>query len=149
MIYKKIVLQLLVLLTIAPMAYSQSREINIEGKDIMRYSVETIRAKAGESLKITLTTVSKMDKSQMAHNWVLLQPGTDALNFVTKGLQHPKTDFIDPSLSDKIIAKTDMLGDGETDSVTFKVPEKKGEYEYVCTFRAHYQAGMKGKLIVE
>jgi plastocyanin len=42
-----------------------------------------------------------------------------------------------------------MLGGGETGSVTFKIPEKKGEYEYVCTFRAHYQAGMKGKLIVE
>ncbi len=42
-----------------------------------------------------------------------------------------------------------MLGDGEVDSVTFTVPEKKGEYQYVCTFRAHFQAGMKGKLIVE
>ncbi len=149
MMYRRIILQMLVLFLTAQVAFSQPREIKIEGKDILRYSVETIKAKPGETLKITLTTISKMDKSQMAHNWVLLKPGTDALNFVTTGLQHPKTDYIDPSMSDKIIAKTDMVGGGETDSVTFKVPEKKGKYEYVCTFRAHYQAGMKGTLIVE
>jgi len=149
MIYRKLVLQLLGLIIIAQMAFGQKREIKIVGKDILRYTVETIKAKPGETLKITLTTVSKMDKSQMAHNWVLLKPGTDALNFVTKDLQHPKTDYIDPAMSGKVIAKSDMLGDGETDSVTFLVPEKKGEYEYVCTFRAHYQAGMKGRLIVE
>jgi len=74
---------------------------------------------------------------------------TNALDFITKGLQHPENDYISPDLSDKVIAKTKMLGAGEKDSVTFKVPEKKGVYEYVCTFRAHYQAGMKGKLIVE
>jgi azurin len=147
--YRKIVLQIFVLFIMAQVAYAQTREIKIEGNDLMRYTVETINAKPGETLKITLTTVSKMDKSQMAHNWVLLKPGTDALNFVTKGLQHPKTDYMDPSLVDKVIAKTDMLGKGETDSVTFKAPEEKGEYEYVCTFRAHYQAGMKGRLIVK
>ena len=146
---KSLILQLLVLILIVPAAYSQPREIYIEGKDQLRYTVETIKAKPGETLKITLKTVSAMDKSQMAHNWVLLKQGTDPMNFVTKGLQHPKSEYIDPALTDKIIAKTDMLGDGETDSVTFKVPDKKGEYQYVCTFRAHFQAGMKGKLIVE
>ncbi len=149
MTLKRLIFQILALMFISSAAYSQAREIYIEGHDKMRYTVETIKAKPGETLKITLKTVSALDKSQMAHNWVLLKQGTDALNFVTKGLQHQDNDFIDPALKDKIIAKTDMLGDGETDSVTFTVPEKKGEYQYVCTFRAHFQAGMKGKLIVE
>lgn len=125
------------------------REIKIEGHDNLRFTVETIKASPGEKLKITLTTVSNIDKSQMAHNWVLLKKGTDGMNFVTKGLQHEENDFIDPALVGKIIAKTKMLGDGETDSVVFNVPSEKGTYEYVCTFRAHYQAGMKGKLIVQ
>ncbi|WP_340111817.1 plastocyanin/azurin family copper-binding protein [Maribellus mangrovi] len=124
------------------------REIKIEGHDNLRFTVETIKASPGEKLKITLKTVSNMDKSQMAHNWVLLKQGTDALNFVTKGLQHAKNDYIDPSLESKIIAHTDMLGGGETDSIVITVPETKGTYEYICTFRAHYQAGMKGRLIV-
>lgn len=149
MTFRKLVLQVMVLIFIAPVVYGQTREVKIEGTNMMRFSVETIKAKPGEKLTITLKSVSQMDKSQMAHNWVLLKQGTDALNFVTKGLEHPKTEFIDPALKGKVIAKTGMLGGGETDSVTFTVPGQKGEYEYVCTFRAHYQAGMKGKLIVE
>lgn len=148
MVIKKIIVLFTVLFMVSS-AYSQPREIYIEGHDQLRYTVETIKAKPGEKLKITLKTVSAMDKSQMSHNWVLLKQGTDALNFVTKGLDYQKNDFIDPDLKNQIIAKTDMLGNGEEDSVTFTVPEKKGTYQYVCTFRAHFQAGMKGKLIVE
>jgi azurin len=110
MILKRIILQMLLLLLFVPISFGQPREVKIEGTDMMRYTVETIKAKAGETIKITLTTVSKMDKSQMAHNWVLLKPGTDAMDFVTKGLQHPKTDYIDPSHADKVIAKPICLG---------------------------------------
>ena len=137
------------LLTLFTMSAWAQREIKIEGHDNLRFTVETIKASPGEKLKITLKTVSKMDKSQMAHNWVLLKQGTDGLDFVTKGLQHADNDYIAPSLETKIIAQTAMLEGGETDSIVFSVPEKKGTYEYVCTFRAHYQAGMKGRLIVE
>ncbi|WP_297093809.1 plastocyanin/azurin family copper-binding protein [uncultured Draconibacterium sp.] len=139
----------LLLLLFAANTWAQ-REIKIEGHDNLRFTVETIKASPGEQLKITLTTVSNInDKSMMAHNWVLLKKGTDGMNFVNKGLQHEDNDFIDPALESKVIAETKMLGDGETDSIVFNVPEEKGTYEYVCTFRAHYQAGMKGKLIVE
>jgi len=136
-------------LTLFSISVWAQREIKIEGHNNLRFTVETIKASPGEKLKITMTTITDMDKSQMAHNWVLLKQGTDAMNFVTKGLQHTDNDFIDPALEDKIIAHTDMVGGGETDSIVFTVPEKKGTYEYICTFRAHYQAGMKGKLIVE
>ena len=145
---KLVMLQVFLMLFLGTNTFGQ-REVYIEGLNKLRYSVETIHAKPGEKLTIRLKTISEMDKSQMAHNWVLLKQGTDALDFVTKGLQHPDNDFIDPQLTDKIIAKTKMVGGGEEDSVTFTVPQKKGEYEYVCTFRAHFQAGMKGKLIVE
>lgn len=146
---RKIIFQILILLITAPATFSQNNRIDIEGHDRLRYSVETIQAQADEKLTIHLKTISNMDKSQMAHNWVLLKQGTDALDFVTKGLQHPENDYIDPELRDRIIAKTDMLGGGEEDTIIFTVPDKKGEYQYVCTFRAHFQAGMKGKLIVE
>ncbi len=84
MTLKRLIFQILALMFISSAAYSQAREIYIEGHDQMRYTVETIKAKPGETLKITLKTESALDKSQMAHNWVLLKQGTDALNFVTK-----------------------------------------------------------------
>ncbi|HKJ43680.1 MAG TPA: plastocyanin/azurin family copper-binding protein [Sunxiuqinia sp.] len=146
---KRIILQIAFFFLIVPMSFGQVRTVNIEGHDNLRYTVETIKAKPGEKLKIVLKTVSVMDKSMMAHNWVLLKLGTDAMNFATKGLEHQDNDFIDPALKDKIIAKTKLVGNGEEDSVTFTVPQKKGTYTYLCTFRGHFQAGMKGKLIVE
>ncbi|QIA07405.1 plastocyanin/azurin family copper-binding protein [Draconibacterium halophilum] len=144
---KKVALAML-LVFFAANVWAQ-REIKMEGHDNLRFTVETIKASPGEKLKITLTTVSSIDKSQMAHNWVLLKKGTDGMNFVTKGLQHADNDYIDPALEGKVIAKTEMLGDGETDSIVFNVPDEKGTYEYVCTFKAHYQAGMKGQLMVQ
>lgn len=146
---KRIIFQIAFILLMAPVAFGQVRTVNIEGHDNLRYSVETIKAKAGEKLKIVLKTISVMDKSMMAHNWVLLKQGTDAMNFATKGLEHQDNDFIDPALKDKVIARTKLVGNGEEGSVTFTVPAKKGEYTYLCTFRGHFQAGMKGKLIVE
>lgn len=140
---------LILLLTLLSVSVQAQREIKIEGHDNLRFTVETIKASPGEKLKITLKTVSKLDKSQMAHNWVLLEKGTDGMNFVTKGLQHADNDYMDPSLENKVLAATKMLGGGETDSIVFTVPGEKGKYEYVCTFKAHYQAGMKGYLIVE
>jgi azurin len=140
---------LALLLTLVTASVWGQREIKIEGHDNLRFTVETIKASPGEKLKITLKTITNMDKSQMAHNWVLLKKGTDALNLVTKGLQHPENDYIPPGPEGQIIVHTKMLGGGETDSIVFTVPEKTGTYEYICTFRAHYQAGMKGRLIVE
>ena len=37
---------------------------------------------------------------------------------------------------------------GERVQVTFTVPETPGDYPFLCTFAGHYQAGMKGTLIV-
>ena len=146
---RSVIFVLFILVLNVSVGYSQTKEVYIEGNDQLRFSVETIKVKPGQTLKITLKTISNMKKSQMAHNWVLLKRETDALNFVTKGLQHADNDYIDPNLENKILAATEMLGGGESDTITFQAPEEKGTYEYVCTFRAHYQAGMKGKLIVE
>ena len=93
MIFKKTILSILFLFGLLLGLYSQPREIHIEGQDQLRYTVETIKAEPGELLKITLKTISSIDKSQMAHNWVLLKQGTDALDFVSKGLSHEKNDF--------------------------------------------------------
>jgi azurin len=52
-------------------------------------------------------------------------------------------------MSEQIIAHTEMAAQGETVEVTFTVPEETGEYPYLCSFPAHYSAGMKGMLNVQ
>jgi azurin len=125
------------------------RTIQIVGTDDMKYSVTTIAAKPGETLQIRLTSKGVMPKVAMAHNFVLLKIGTDILKLLADGAPHRATDFIAPASMSSVIAKTTMVGPGETVQVTFKAPEKPGRYPYICTFAGHYQAGMKGVLIVK
>lgn len=127
---------------------AQDKLVFIEGYDQLRYSVEKINVKAGSTVEITLKTVSKLPKNQMAHNWVLLKTDTNVEEFVNQSLEHKQSEYIDPELTHQIIAYTRMLGGGEQETITFKAPQTPGDYIYVCTFPGHYTSGMKGRLVV-
>ncbi|MFO7800288.1 plastocyanin/azurin family copper-binding protein [Rhodohalobacter sp.] len=111
--------------------------------------VEAIEAAPGEEIRINLRTVSSMPPTAMSHNFVLVEMGTDTDAFARESLSARDSDYISPDYEDNIIASTAMLGDGESDTVTFTVPEEPGEYDFICTFPGHYAGGMVGKLIVE
>jgi len=125
------------------------RVVEIIGTDDMKYSVTTITAKPGETLRIRLTSKGKIPKVAMAHNFVLLEIGTNILALLKEGAPHRNTDFIPTSMMSSVIARTGMAGPGETVQVSFTVPTRPGRYPYICTFAGHYQAGMKGTLIVK
>lgn len=44
---------------------------------------------------------------------------------------YPDNDYIVPGSQDKIIALTDMVAGGESDTVVFEAPEESGEYTYI------------------
>jgi len=46
-----------------------------------------------------------------------------------------------------VITHTQVLGGGETDSITFSI-EDAGEYQYLCSFPGHF-AIMQGKITVK
>lgn len=144
------------------------RTINIIGVDDMKFVVESegegivtgetvgdyilleaIEVAPGEEIQINLTTVSNLPPTAMSHNFALLQMGTDIEAFWQAALQASDNEYISPELEDQVIVHTDMLGNGETDSVTFTAPEETGEYDYLCTFPGHYTGGMYGQLIVQ
>ena len=123
--------------------------VDIVATDDMKYSVTTITAKRGSTLKIRLASKGVLPKIAMAHNVVVLKLGTDILKLLADGAPHRATDFIPPAMNDAVIAKTAFAGPGETVQVSFTVPSKPGRYPFICTFAGHYQAGMKGILIVK
>jgi azurin len=129
-------------------AASGARTIDISASDDMKYSVTEIRAKAGEQIRIRLISKGTLPKIAMAHNVVVLKVGTDVTKFITAGAADRDTDFIAPSMKAAVIAKTPFAGPGETVQVVFAAPAKPGRYPFVCTFAGHFQAGMKGTLIV-
>ncbi|SHG39797.1 Azurin [Fodinibius roseus] len=106
-----------------------------------------ITAEPGEQLRIRLRTLSQHKPEMMAHNWVLLDQDVNAQAFVNAA--NRKNDYIPPGRENAIIANTGLAADGKTVEITFSVPEEPGQYDYVCSFMAHFAAGMRGKLIVQ
>ena len=125
------------------------RTIAITAADNMKYSVTQIDAHPGEALKIVLTNIGTVPKESMAHNWVLLQAGSNAAFFCAKAIQAKDTGYIPAALEGKILAHIDLLGPRESGEVEFTAPATPGQYPFLCTFPAHYQMGMSGFLTVK
>lgn len=117
--------------------------------DSMKYNLTRIEAKAGQDVKVTLTSIGTMPKAAMAHNWVLLKKGVDPKAFSDAAVVAAATEYIPAQLADQIIAHTKLLGPKQNDEITFKAPTEPGEYHFLCSFPAHFQSGMTGVLVVQ
>src|SRR5690554_3915245 len=67
-------------------------EIAIEGDDAMQFNVNQLHAKAGQTVKLTLTHTGELDKSVMGHNVVILKQGTDVEAFASAALDAKDND---------------------------------------------------------
>lgn len=123
--------------------------VEITANDAMKFSVTRIEAKAGQDVKVTLVNIGSMPKAAMGHNWVLLKKGVDAKAFVDAAVAAMANDYFPADKADQVIAHTKLLGPKQTDEVSFKAPTEPGEYEFLCSFPAHYVSGMKGVLVVK
>jgi azurin len=132
----------------AASAGSGALAVEITANDSMKYSLLRIEAKAGQEIKITLTNTGTLPKAVMGHNLIVLQKGADIKAFADAAMLAAATDYIPASMSDKIIAHTKLLGAKQSEEITFKLPEA-GEYTFLCSFPAHYLAGMKGVIVVQ
>lgn len=117
--------------------------------DTMKFNLTRIEVKAGEDVKVTLTNIGSMPKAAMAHNWVLLKKGADAKAFTDAAVTAQATDYLPAALADQVIAHTKLLGAKQSDEITFKAPTEPGEYVFLCTFPAHFMAGMQGVMVVK
>lgn len=143
-------LSLLFIVAAATILSAQSpRTIEIVATDDMKWNVSRITAKPGEALRIKLTSKGTIPKVAMAHNFVLLAGGTNAQKFIDAGASDRATDFIAPAMKAQVLAASRFAGPGETVYINFKAPAKAGSYTYLCTFSGHFQAGMKGLLVVK
>lgn len=119
-------------------------EIVIESNDQMKFDLNEIKVKKGDTIKLTLKHVGQLPKAAMGHNWVLLNADTDMASFAQAAIQARDNDYIP---ADGFIIHTDLLGGGEETTIEFEAPEI-GEYTFICSFPGHF-ALMNGKFIVE
>ncbi len=130
-------------------AAAKTCERVIEGNDQIQYNKSKLVVGADcDKLKVTLKHVGQLPRKQMGHNWVLA---------LTKHFQDIAQSAASAGLDsgyipddDRIIAHTDLIGGGESTSITFDVSQLKAgnDYTYFCSFPGHYGT-MQGKLVVK
>ena len=123
--------------------------VSISATDQMKFDTTDITGKVGQKLTVKLTNDGSMPKAAMAHNIVILQPGTDVAAFIAAASKHAGDDYLPgDDQASHMLVHTKLLGPGEEDTITF-TPSGPGVYEYVCTFPGHCVAGMRGKITVQ
>jgi azurin len=130
-------------------AASGVRTVEIVATDDMKYSVTTIPAKPGETLRIRLVSKGTLPKVAMAHNVVVLKAGAKQADFANAAAMARATDFIPADMKDQVIGASALAGPGETVEVTVKLPAAAGSYPYICTFPGHFAAGMRGNIVAK
>lgn len=129
---------------------AQDCELTIAGNDQMRYDKESLTVSSDcAEVTLTLTHDGKMAIEQMGHNWVLAKSGdvqAIAQGGISAGLAN---NYLEPD-DERVIAATDMIGGGETTSVTFSLDglQAGGDYKFFCSFPGHV-AVMRGDFIIE
>lgn len=122
--------------------------VAINGGDTMKYDVTAIDAVAGQKITLTLTNAGKLPKEAMAHNFVLLKAGTDVSAFAAAAISEAANGYIPKTQEDKILVRTQLLGPGESETISFLAPTT-GTYDFICTFPGHALTGMRGVLTVK
>lgn len=103
----------------------------------MAYDKTLVPAMAGENLEIVLNNTD-----QMQHNVVLIQEGSlEAFGkIVDKFLTSPdaaKLEYVPKSRY--VLGATRMLDPEGKDIIQVRVPDKAGDYPFVCTFPGHWR----------
>ena len=121
--------------------------IKLDGMDDMKYDRTLFKVKAGQKITLDFKNIGKQPAAAMSHNVVILQQGTDVQAFGEAAIPAAATEHIPASMSTDVIAHTKLLGPGESDEITFTLPDA-GVYDFICTFPGHFGT-MKGKIVAE
>ncbi|MDO4708799.1 MAG: azurin [Pseudomonadota bacterium] len=120
---------------------------NLESNDAMQYSAKNIDVPAScAQFTIHLKHTGSMPVAAMGHN-VVIAKAADAAAVAADGAA-VKPDHVKEGDA-RVIAKSSMIGGGESTSVSFDVAKiAGGGYNFFCTFPGHL-AMMNGTLTVK
>ncbi len=126
-----------------------AKTVLITASDSLRFSVTRIEAAPGQTLQVQFHNAGTLPKDVMGHNWILLKADQDPEAYAAAAIGAKADNFEPKALQGQVLAAVSLLGPGETGEVTFTAPTKPGKYPFLCSFPAHFAAGMRGVLIVQ
>lgn len=117
-------------------------EIATDGENLA-FDKTTLSAASGQEVTLTFNNTSAFQQ----HNWVLVSGGESAAadiaaDGIAAGLE---ADYL-PSGNTNVLAHTNVLEGGESESITFTAPAP-GSYLFICTVPGHYPL-MQGTMTV-
>lgn len=139
----------LVLLSAALPALADECNLTINGNDAMQFDQQELSVPAScKEVTLTLNHTGNLDKRVMGHNWVLSETA-NMQPIATAGINAgADNDYLDTS-DERIIAHTDLIGGGESSTITFSTEGMTAgvDYSYFCSFPGHIGV-MKGKFVI-
>ena len=121
--------------------------VDVDSTDQMTFNTQAISvSKSCETFTVNLKHTGSLPKTAMGHNWVLSKTA-DMPGIVTDGIPAgPDASYLKAG-DERLIAHTDLIGGGESTSVTFDVSKLAAgeDYSFFCSFPGHYSM-MKGSV---
>ncbi|SUD58615.1 azurin [Ectopseudomonas oleovorans] len=121
--------------------------VDVESTDQMTFNTQAISvSKSCKTFTVNLKHTGSLPKTAMGHNWVLSKTA-DMPGVATDGISAgPDASYLKAG-DERVIAYTDLIGGGESTSVTFDVSKLAAgeDYSFFCSFPGHYSL-MKGSL---
>ena len=117
-------------------------DIDVEVGDNLEYSTDVIEVDADcESVTINLTHTGSLPAEAMGHNWVL-SADSDFKDIANAGMSAGLEQDYLPADDERIIAATEVVGGGESTSISFSLDglDPEGSYTYFCSFPGHWAA---------
>jgi len=130
-------------------AQANECELTISGNDSMQFDTKSLSVPAScEEVTLNLEHSGKLAAKVMGHNWVLSKSGDK--NAITGAAVSAGLDNNYVPDSDKVIAATDVIGGGESTSITFSTEGMSADEDYVffCSFPGHWNI-MTGTFKIE
>lgn len=123
--------------------------LTILAGDTIAYNTNSMSVPSScTDVTVTLRHTGQLPAAAMGHNWVLVpSDAADAIGMA--GMNAGLEGNYLPAGDDRIVAATNIIGGGESDSVTFSLADLADgtDYVYVCTFPGHWSV-MKGTFTV-
>jgi azurin len=127
-------------LVLAPHAHAADAcKVEISGNDAMQFDKQSLAVPATcKDITVTLHHTGKLAKDVMGHDWVLVST-PDLAGVANDGISAGIAANYIKAGDKRVLAHTNIIGGGETTSVTFPASVLKagGSYSYLCTFPGH------------
>ncbi len=138
-----------VMLTVSAFASANTCQLDIDATDAMQFSQKELTLPAGcTEVTLNLHHTGTLPKSAMGHNWVLTETANMSA-VANEGMAAGAANSYVKADDPRVLAHTDIIGGGESTSITFSTADldPAKEYSFFCSFPGHW-AIMQGKFII-